>query len=211
MPSPFAGTRAAAIFPESRPIEDKTKPPLPSPPASRPCETAAGWDAIERDYTANELTVDEICATHGVTRSQLYHRARNCGWQLRLSNSPAARHRVETEFATRLTTALDLKMTQFETRIAEAGSAADNERDARTLNTLVRLFEKLQRLGSHATKTGVRVATLARFPRSGAAAGRASAAAASSADTTSKDAHDADRLRTDLAQRLERLRGQIGG
>jgi hypothetical protein len=102
-------------------------------------------------------------------------------------------------------------MTQFETRIAEAGSAADNERDARTLNTLVRLFEKLQRLGSHATKTGVRVTTLARFPRSGAAAGRASTTAASSADTTSKDAHDADRLRTDLAQRLERLRGQIGG
>ncbi|MGF1621790.1 MAG: hypothetical protein ACFCUR_14385 [Rhodomicrobiaceae bacterium] len=189
--------RAAAITLKSKSIKEKNSTPSP---CAQPCETSSGWDAIEQDYGANELTVDEICAAHGVTRAQLYHRARICGWQLRRSNSLAARHRVETEFTNRLTTALDLKMTQFEKRIAEAGSAADNERDARTLNTLVRLFEKLQRLGSPATKAGVRVKTLARSPHAGAITGRAGATAASSADTTSKDAHDADRLR-----------GQIGG
>jgi hypothetical protein len=144
------------------------------------------------------VTVDGICAAYGITRSQLYRRARNYGWPLRRSNSPAARHRIQTEFTHRLMTALDRKMTQFENRIAEAGSAADSERDARTLNTLVRLFEKLKGLSAPAAKAGVRVATLAR---------RAPAAAAS----TERRDYDADRLRNDLAQRLDRLRGQLGG
>lgn len=168
------------------------------PPAPPRFDDTPDWDAIEREYAANEVTVDGICAVHGITRWQLYHRARNYGWPLRRSSSLAARHRIQTEFAHRLMTALDLKMTQFENRIAEAGSAADSERDARTLNTLVRLFEKLKGLSAPAAKTGVRVATLVR---------RAPTAAAS----TERRDYEADKLRNELAQRLERLRGQIGG
>jgi hypothetical protein len=82
-------------------------------------------------------------------------------------------------------------MTDFENRMAEGGaSAADTERDARTLNTLFRLFEKLKGMGAQS---------------------RSRAAAINDADRQVEDAHDADRLRTELAQRLERLRRQIGG
>jgi hypothetical protein len=78
---------------------------------------------------------------------------------------------------------------------AASATAADSERDARTLNTLVRLFEKLKGLGL-----------------SEAAGRRAQPAKSAPADDSSvKDAHDADALRGELARRLEKLRGQLGG
>ena len=93
-------------------------------------------------------------------------------------------------------TALDRKMAQFETRMTLAAAdsapttAADSERDARTLNTLVRLFDKLKGFGAKAT------------PGKGVAAANR---------TAGKDIHDADRFRNDLARRLESLRDSIGG
>ena len=87
-------------------------------------------------------------------------------------------------------------MTDFETRMTQAATgavpttAADSERDARTLNTLVRLFDKLKGFGAKATARS-----------GGATKGR----------SAGKDIHDADRFRNDLAQRLERLRNGIGG
>jgi hypothetical protein len=94
----------------------------------------------------------------------------------------------------RMLTALDRKMTAFETRMTLAGTvpatAADSERDARTLNTLVRLFDKLKGFRTKAAT---------------------SAGAAAKSRAGGKDIHDADRFRNDLARRLERLRDSIGG
>lgn len=162
------------------------------------------WAVVEREYAAMELTTQEICLQHGITQSALYHRVRINGWplrqpdKLRRPKTPSAKcaHRNpgEAAMARRLLTALDRKMTEFENRIAEPGNAADSERDARTLGTLVRLFDKLTALGDK---------------RSMARKNAASAKAANS--SAGKDAHDADRLRLDLARRLEKLRGGIGG
>lgn len=104
----------------------------------------------------------------------------------------AARPARKADLSRRLLTALDQKMTEFETRIADGATptAADSERDARTLNTLVRLFEKLRGFGEKS---------------------QSRARASDSAAPAGKDAHDADRLRNELAQRLERLRLGIGG
>ena len=165
-----------------------------------PDPAACDWDAIAHDYAAGALTVDEICAAHSVTRSMVYYRAKTRGWQLRRARSQAACRSDEADLTKRLLTALDLKMTQFESRLSEdaaAATAADAERDARTLNTLVRLFEKLKGLGGKSA---------------GPAGTRTTKFAATTAATSSrKDAHDADRLRGELARRLETLRGQLGG
>jgi transposase-like protein len=171
------------------------------------------WDAIARDYVAGVLTVTEICTLHGVSSSALYHRANKLRWKKRkggaapkaskaktASRSTAAsprkrRAKQPPDLTQRLLTALDQKMTEFETRMAEGASlsAADSERDARTLNTLVRLFDKLKSFGE---KTGA-------VKKSATPTASATTSAPTSPSGT--DAHDADRLRHELAQRLERL------
>jgi hypothetical protein len=162
------------------------------------------WDAIAHDYAASPLTVPDLCALHHISRAGLYNRANRDGWVKRsvlrratpLQLTPPHRLRGKRRLARRMMTALGHKMTEFETRMAHAAasaaqpSAADSERDARTLGTLVRLFDKLKGIGTMASaKTG----------------------AARSSRTAGKDIHDADRFRNDLARRLERLRDSIGG
>ena len=173
-------------------------------PPDSPANPAAerDWDSIAEDYAASALTVPEICALYSISCSVLYDYAALHGWTKRSAvRDAAAIHRPPSRrpkalLARRLLTALDHKMTEFETRMTQiaAGSlpatAADSERDARTLNTLVRLFDKLKGLG-------------------GKAAGGAGAPAKRRA--TGKDSHDADRFRNDLARRLESLRDSIGG
>jgi hypothetical protein len=160
-------------------------------------DTIAGrdWDAIKRDYTAGELVVPELCALHSISRDMLYRYAKAQDWVLRRGARKYRLERPETRMAKRLVAALEVKMRRFEVRLAEndgASSAADGERDARTLNTLVRLFEKLKGLG--AVEGG-------------------NAPLAKSADGQSNGAkpYDAERIRNQLAQRLECLRGQLGG
>lgn len=163
--------------------------------------TTVDWAAVQRDYAAGKRTVTEICASHGVSKTSLYRQAREHGWLLRAASAPPSpkpktkkgANARQDDLAGRLLTLLDRKMTEFENRMAEgATTPADSERDARTLNALMRLFEKLKK--PHGKQTS-----------------RAAASPPGAADTSYKDAHDADRLRNDLAQRLERLRGQLGG
>jgi hypothetical protein len=114
------------------------------------------------------------------------------------SKRPSRSRRLtgEAHLARRLLLALDHKMTAFETRMTQAATgdtaatSADSERDARTLGTLVRLFDKLKGFG------GKQLAGT-----DGPAVSR----------TAGKDIHDADRFRNDLARRLESLRDSIGG
>jgi hypothetical protein len=154
------------------------------------------WEAIARDYAACVLSVSDICALHAVSRSALYdHARRNERWLYRvtLAGGPPRPTR-EQDLGQRLFNALDRKLSEFERRHAAATadgtvpSAADAERDARTLNTLVRLFDKLQ---GYAKKAACRPAP------------PASAAAAASAEPVPQGT---DALRSTLARRLETLR-----
>ncbi len=165
-----------------------------------PGHSPADWAAIARDYAAGTLRVDDLCILHGVAWSVLYRRIKSEGWPLRNESGRRARRHLRPDLTKRLLVALELKMTQFEKRMIEAGApvtSADSERDARTLNTLVRLFEKLKGFGEKAAaSTRSRAATQA---------------AGDPAASAGKDAHDADRLRQELAQRLEKLRAGLGG
>ena len=99
------------------------------------------------------------------------------------------RRRVRThDLGQRLLDALSARMTAFEQRVAGQAAtttAAEAERDARTLNILVRLFDKLQVLAASAES-----------PRK----------AARPANPAEGGVDDADDLRGSLALRLERLR-----
>jgi hypothetical protein len=162
------------------------------------------WEAVRHDYEAGQLTVDEICTIHGLTMCRLYRQREREGWQLRQPTRSRTSVDSQHELAARLAAALDRKMRHYETRLrsgASSDSVADSERDARTLNVLIRLFEKLMTLQS----------TLPRPVRARRAGPAIAALAADTADTATKDTHDQERLRGELARRLETLRGQIGG
>jgi hypothetical protein len=92
----------------------------------------------------------------------------------------------------RLFTVLDAKMKTLEESIARAqaegappATGADAERDARTLNGLARLYAKLVELEARAREQGPKGSTTEAEPKEGEP--------------------DADRLRRDLALRLQRL------
>jgi hypothetical protein len=163
------------------------------------------WSAIRHDYAANELRVDEICVAHGVDRRELYRKVKEQGWPLRQpwrSTPPMA---PQDALFARLTTVLRRKMRQFEIRLKDltaVDSAADSERDARTLSTLVRLFEKLNAL---------QAASAGKPASSDDRANVSKNTAPASPDASTKDTHDQERLRGELARRLDALKAQIGG
>lgn len=173
--------------------------PLGADPPSAP-----DWDAIRRDYEAGQRTVEEICVEHQVQRRRFYTERQQQGWTLRRPKgpAPARAHCKQRSLAGRLVNALDRKMRQFERRLEMAagnGNAADSERDARTLNTLARLCEKL---------TALQAADAASSAGHRHRGGSAAPASAATEDTT---LHDQERLRGELARRLDTLRTQIGG
>jgi hypothetical protein len=171
---------------------------VPNP--NRPSYADRDWASVARDYAARALTVEQIMALYAVTRSALYHRADRDGWPRRRDrpSKPAHRRARRADFGQRLINALDRKLADFEIRRdTGAITAADAERDARTLNTLVRLYDKLRGAGY----------TLA--PAASAAAVSMPASPPASAEAAAKDTHDPDGLRRDLARRLETL--QLGG
>jgi len=157
------------------------------------------WAAVAADYADGALTVAQICARYEITQNALYAQAKKQGWPRRRARyktgMPAGRRRgPRRTLIARLYRALEQKMSEFETRLADgAQTAADSERDARTLNTMVRLFERLGVLEEKAS------------------AGRAQDNAKPGGSSADDDiAADARALREDLARRLERLRAERG-
>jgi hypothetical protein len=164
------------------------------PPITRLSLRQRDWEALARDYAANELPIQELCALYGISQTALYNHIKARGRPLRsgLGYQAKRKPRREENLAQRLLISLDEQMTQFESRRAtdDAHTTADSERDARTLTSLVRLFDKLKSLGEK--QAGRRKAATPAAPKG-------------------KAAHDADRLRQELAQRLEKLRVGLGG
>jgi hypothetical protein len=166
-----------------------------SPPIASSSLTAPDWEAIAQDYCKRILSVDELCVLHGISTDRLYRRITVEGWPRRRKPNKfsASRARASTEsMPNRLLRALDMKMTELEKRMAATGeplTAADCERNVRTLNTLVGLFEKLKNQAV-ADATG----------------GRKSAGA----DGENRLLQDADELRRQLAERLQRLGRETG-
>jgi hypothetical protein len=166
------------------------------------------WEGIKHAYVYGDWSIERIADARGSSATTISKRAKREGWvrlvgTKRLRGGPkprppgTPRPKPATEaqlrrrkMVRRLFEVLDGKLREIEERMADAQregalpqSAADSERDARSLTALARLYAKLVELDEAATP----------------AAGEGSDIGAAARSD------DADQLRRDLALRLERL------
>lgn len=153
---------------------------------------------IAEEYTSRKLSVKALCQHYGITRNQLYKKARENNWPGRSKKKPqdkkqsthaliSATQRRES-LLLRLYSALNQELETLEKRLAmpDDTCASEHERYARTLTSLVRLFDKLIEIEAQDAARGTSNQT--------------------TDQTAIKHNEDAERLRTELAARLERLR-----
>ncbi len=186
------------------------------------------WAGIRRAYAESGDSVAAIARMAGVSASSIHRRARLQGWSRRSVNAagrkatsgaasdlggpkPAAAGRVREAAACtknrqtngkkpagggkgaakpasvvkRLYRAIDLKLKRLEERMQSSDelSAADSEREARELSSMIRSFEKVTEVAADIDKR-----------RKPVASGRKPARP-----------EDAERMRREIAERLERL------
>ena len=166
------------------------------------------WGAIKHAVIDGDWSLRRIAEAYGVGETTIRCRMQKEGW-VRLVGTkplPSGRRAGATpgvpkekrakpkkfrrrQMVQRLFQVLDAKLTEIEERMAAGQSgeatatAADAERDARSLAALARLYAKLVEL-DEAAKQGGR---------------------GSKEESAKETSEDADRLRQDLALRLERL------
>lgn len=177
-------------------------------------ETA--WAEIRRAYETGPETVARLAERYAVSARGIYRRAKEEGWRPRSTRGPGpakkkpgvnasageagtrglARARAESACRSRRPTkqamiarlykAIDDKLKRLEARMGSGReiSAAESEREARELGVMIRNFEKVTEF-----------ATEIENRRKPAAPKRISAA-------------DAERMRAEIAERLERLTSQ---
>jgi hypothetical protein len=168
------------------------------------------WAAVRRAYEDEaEATLSQFAARFGLTPMRIGAKAKQEGWagraeratkrKTRSTNAkpfpaPANKTREGGTLPTRgaqealigrLYRAISLKLEHMEKRMAsgEPRSAQDEERESRALATLINNFEKVTEAVAELDKDGN--------------AGRAAA----------RDGADAERMRREIAERLERLGG----
>lgn len=179
------------------------------------------WAAIRRRYEETDDASADIAAAGGITRKDLAARARKEKWRRqkprpfpparvtpagpdrvsplgpstppptrRVSATPAARRRLFE----RLVSAISLKLEQLERRMSkdlagdDLASATDHEREARAIGALIDNLDKITEMQSGLSKS----------------VGKRGPAADGDL------AHEADRYRRELAERLSRLVGAAG-
>ncbi len=169
---------------------------------------AVDWDRIKHAYIHGDWSLERIAEAYGSSQRTIGGRAKRGGWVRLVGTKPLPRGRSARLPGTRrpkqptadqlrrrktirrLLEVLDGKLQQLEDRMAQAPdapqSAADSERDTRSLNALARLYAKLVELDDAAKPAAGK-------DRQG-----------SDSDATARS-DDADQLRRDLALRLERL------
>lgn len=149
-------------------------------------------------------SVKQICERFNITQQQLYKQARDKEWPLRSQQkqAPAKSHKHNVhanvehlnikhrrkEMIARLYDVLDQKLNIIEERLVMPNDieGAENERQARTLASLIRLFDKLVEIEADEANSQKNN---------------------KSQQEVAEDIDDTERLREDLAKRLTRLQG----
>ncbi len=156
------------------------------------------WVGIKQAYIHGDWSLRRIGDFHGASEHQIRAEAKRSKWVRLVGPKPLRRAAKVTEakpdelrrrdMVRRLLDALDKRLLQLEARMApdaetggEPQSAADAERDARTLTGLARLYAKLVELDANGQVAGEKGGV--------------------KPETTD----DADRFRRALALRLQRL------
>ncbi|MEO1282295.1 MAG: helix-turn-helix domain-containing protein [Pseudomonadota bacterium] len=190
----------------------------------------ATWAAVRRAYESGDVSVGDVARSHGISVSTLYRRARTCGWARRTvragraagtetqeaaavqrrqnglpssdgvaqqdhadgrKTKPASKVKSTNEkpaLLRRLYNAIDMKLSRLEDRMRTNSdlSCADSERETRELSSMIRSFEKVTACAADLnTKRSKRGKAKGDQPRGGVA--------------------DAERMRLEIAERLEKL------
>lgn len=188
------------------------------------------WPEVRRSYCETSEPIAAICGRFDITPAELKARRLKEGWPARApavqrsgtgakpkskpapvklasprSSKPKAKRRADKPSSAnrgamirRLYNAIDLKLTQMEQLMTDdtETSSADHEREARALSTLIQTFERMLEFDPAARPA--HASSAAKSDRAnGEPAARASGIAATSAD--------AERLRRDITERVERL------
>lgn len=152
-------------------------------------ETA--WAAIEKAYVETEELLADLGKRFGISASQISHRALVYGWPsrwARMGRKPRRKtmstRKARDQLIHRLYRAIDLKLERLETRMesGEELTPAETERNLRALATMIGGFEKVAEVAFDAEKE-----------RKGATKRKKTSAP------------DAERMRREIAERLERL------
>ncbi len=159
------------------------------------------WAAVRQAYEQSVISITEIGTAYGLTRQRVAARAKKEGWvrggapaqpqealpqpAKELARALLPTRRAQRALIARLYCAISLKLEHMEKRMAsgKARSAQDEERESRALATLINNFEKVTEA----------VAELGKDRDTQRTGRRASA--------------DAERMRREIAERLERLGG----
>jgi hypothetical protein len=135
--------------------------------------TGADWQGIKQAYIHGDWSLRRIGDFHGASEHQIRAEAKRNKWVRLVGTKPLRRTAKATDakpnelrrrnMVRRLLDALDKRLLQLEARMApdakaggETQSAADAERDARTLSGLARLYAKLVELDTSAQAEGER-------------------------------------------------------
>lgn|GEM_PF-2315840 len=113
------------------------------------------WDAVAAAYDEGSLTLKQISEAYNVSTSAITRRARQEGWPPR-SRKTKRKTKPDATFEARLARALDRQISELEERWASdeaLASSAQAEKEARTLNVLIRTAEKLKELEMAKTKS----------------------------------------------------------
>lgn len=160
---------------------------MPKQKDTSPAAQLPDWAAVETAYHQGGQTVIELCADFNITRQQLYAAAKAGNWPKRrqrkqlkrtTSTDQSRNHRHTLKEALEFIT-MEL-MQRLKARTIE--TSEDHDKDARTLSSLVRSYEKLQQLDDTARQTTLKEANNKRA-----------------------DIKDADEERRQIAARLEKL------
>ena len=182
---------------------------------------AAVWASIRRAHEDTTERATDFCRRHGVSTSAYYRRRRRECWPSRPNSAARSSQSLQTpqlleeqnasdeplrptrkRLAKRLYAAIDQELQQLETGACSADpmSVADVERRTRTLMNMIRGLEKVLELEADKQKQKNQ-----RAKRKGAS-GRGSSSRTANDGQTPSD--DAERMRQEIAERLERLHAQ---
>lgn len=199
---------------------------------------APDWAEIRRLYVDTDEPVAAIAARLGTTTRKIHARRLAESWPARSARRPAKKKNAKRQpvkptrlkrprrrrkrgplLIHRLYDAMLRKIEQMEERMSEGKppSPADNERDTRALANLFRHYEKVKEIDAELARAGT--ANAASLPAAGAAGDPAAGTEpksgvspvpfASTGDALAVAA-DTERLRRELAERIERLRRRTG-
>jgi len=133
-------------------------------PSSAKPKSEIVWSEIKTKYETGEVSIAQLCKLYGVTRYQINKHAKQAAWVLRskpikqkrslkLNASKAARLSYPTTGTLRET--LEFITMELMDRIAQesAQTNVNHDRDARTLSSLVRTYEKLKSIEAQSVAT----------------------------------------------------------